>query len=114
MSFDYLIDTRPQRRRSRREMRHLLQGRFDRLPTARHTFPKKIREKKMNNILAVLGGTLMSAVWLIPTALAQTTCVTQNMAVPPGANTSDKAAPFFIDTTGLDFSTKPPTRDPSN
>src|SRR3954469_18560427 len=47
-------------------------------------------------------------------ALAQTTCVTQNMAVPPGANTSDKAAPFFIDTTGLDFSTKPPTRDPSN
>ena len=68
----------------------------------------------MNNILAVLVGTLMSAVWLIPTALAQTTCVTQNMAVPPGANTSDKAAPFFIDTTGLDFSTKPPTRDPSN
>ena len=68
----------------------------------------------MNNILAVLVGTLMSAVWLIPTALAQTTCVTQNMAVPPGANTSDKAAPFFIDTTGLDFSTKPPTRDPKN
>ena len=68
----------------------------------------------MNNILAVLVGTLMSAVWLIPTALAQTTCVTQNMAVPPGANTSDKAAPFFIDTTGLDFSTKPPTRDPSS
>ena len=68
----------------------------------------------MNNILAVLVGTLMFAVWLIPTALAQTTCVTQNIAVPPGANTNDKAAPFFIDTTGLDFSTKPPTRDPSN
>ena len=56
----------------------------------------------------------MSAVWLTATALAQTTCVTQNMAVPPGANRSDKAAPFFIDTAGLDFSTKPPTRDPSN
>src|SRR5260370_41298757 len=68
----------------------------------------------MNNILAVLGGTLMSAVWLIPAALAQTACVTQNMAVPPGANTSDNAAPFFIDTTGLDFSTNPPTRDPKN
>src|SRR6266704_141417 len=68
----------------------------------------------MNNILAVLTGTLMSAVWLIPAALAQTACVTQNMAVPAGANTSDKAAPFFIDTTGLDFKTAPPTRDPSN
>src|SRR3954463_5171953 len=68
----------------------------------------------MNNILAVLAGTLMSAVWLIPTALAQPACVNQNMAVPPGANTSDKAAPFFIDTTGLDFKTAPPTRDPSN
>src|ERR1700680_1883349 len=68
----------------------------------------------MNNILAVLAGTLMSAAWLIPDALAQTACVTQNMAVPAGANTSDKAAPFFIDTTGLDFKTAPPTRDPSN
>ena len=68
----------------------------------------------MNNILAVLAATLMSAVWLIPAALAQTACVTQNMAVPAGANTSDHAAPFFIDTTGLDFGTKPPTRDPNN
>ena len=68
----------------------------------------------MSNMLAVLAGTLMSAVCLTGAALAQTACVTQNMAVPPGANTSDKAAPFFIDTTGLDFSTKPPTRDPSN
>src|SRR6202051_2887288 len=68
----------------------------------------------MNNILAVLAGTLMSRVWLMRAALAQTACVTQNMAVPAGANTSDHAAPFFIDTTGLDFSTKPPTRDPKN
>src|SRR5262245_2404185 len=75
---------------------------------------KRRRAKKIDNLLAVLAGTFMSAVWLIPTAPAETACVTQNMAVPPGANTSDKAAPFFIDTTGLDFSTKPPTRDPSN
>jgi hypothetical protein len=68
----------------------------------------------MNKILAVLTGTLLSAVWLTPVAQAQTPCVTQNMAVPAGANTSDKAAPFFIDTTGLDFKTAPPTRDPSN
>ena len=47
-------------------------------------------------------------------AMAQAPCVTQNMAVPPNANTSDKAAPFFIDTTGLDFKTAPPTRDPMN
>jgi hypothetical protein len=68
----------------------------------------------MNHILAVLTGALMSAVWFMPAALAETACVTQNMAVPAGANTSDEAAPFFIDTTGLDFKTAPPTRDPSN
>ena len=70
----------------------------------------------MNNMLAVLTGTLMSAVWFMPGASADTltACVTQNMAVPAGANASDKAAPFFIDTTGLDFKTAPPTRDPSN
>jgi hypothetical protein len=68
----------------------------------------------MSNVLAVLAGTLISAVSLIPAALAQPACVTQNMAVPAGANASDKAAPFFIDTMGLDFKTAPPTRDPSN
>ena len=64
--------------------------------------------------LAVLAGTLLSAAWCIPAALAQQPCVTQNLGVPPNANTTDKAAPFFIDTTGLDFKTQPPTRDPSN
>src|SRR6185312_8212946 len=68
----------------------------------------------MSNMLAALAGALISAVSLMPAALAQTACVTQNMPVPAGANTSDKAAPFFIDTTGLDFRTAPPTRDPSN
>ena len=68
----------------------------------------------MRNELAALAGALMSAVSFMPAALAQAPCVTQNMAVPPGANTSDKAAPFFVDTTGLDFKTQPPTRDPNN
>ena len=68
----------------------------------------------MGKLLAVLAGTLMSAVSLIPLAQAQTACVTQNMGIPPGANTTDKAAPFFIDTTGLDFKTTPPTRDPKS
>ena len=56
----------------------------------------------MNTALVVLAGTFLSTTWLIPAAMAQPACVTQNMAVPPGANTTDKAAPFFIDTTGLD------------
>src|ERR1043165_2734025 len=66
----------------------------------------------MSNMLAALAGALISAASLMPAALAQPACVTQNMVVPPNANTSDKAAPFFIDTTGLDFKTTPPTRDP--
>ncbi len=68
----------------------------------------------MNKMLAAVAGTLLSATSLIPAASAETACVTQNMAVPAGANTSDAAAPFFIDTKGLDFKTAPPTRDPSN
>ena len=36
--------------------------------------------------LVVLSGVLLSAAWLIPAAMAQPACVTQNMAVPPGAN----------------------------
>src|SRR3977135_2584143 len=68
----------------------------------------------MRNELVALAGALMAAVSLIPAALAQAPCVTQNMAVPPNANTSDKAAPFFIDTSGLDFKTTPPTRDPTS
>ena len=72
----------------------------------------------MNNIPLVVTATLTSAISLLPAAstqaLAQPACVTQNMAVPAGANTADRAAPFFIDTTGLDFKTAPPTRDPSN
>jgi hypothetical protein len=68
----------------------------------------------MKKISAVFAATLMSAACAVSSAKAQQPCVTQNMAVPPGANTADKSAPFFIDTTGLDFKTAPPTRDPSN
>jgi hypothetical protein len=34
--------------------------------------------------------------------------------LPPGANTTNPAAPFYIDLTGLNFATNPPTRDPHN
>jgi hypothetical protein len=52
-----------------------------------------MNNKKMNKMLAALAGTWMSTVSLVPAAFADPACVTQNMAVPPGANTSDKAAP---------------------
>ena len=63
----------------------------------------------MKKLLAVLATAPLPAALLIPAVNAQTPCVTQNMTIPPGANTSDKSAPFFIDTTGLDFKTAPPT-----
>src|ERR1700690_2466811 len=47
-------------------------------------------------------------------ALAQAACPAANASIPPGANTTDPAAPFFIDTAGLNFNTAPPPRDPSN
>ena len=72
---------------------------------------------------ASLAGALLSAALALP-AFAQTppaqtpqpqpACVPAGASVPPGANTTDKTAPFFIDTTGLDLKTAPPTRDPSN
>lgn len=34
--------------------------------------------------------------------------------LPPAANTADAAAPFYIDLSGLDLRTSPPTRDPAN
>lgn len=64
----------------------------------------------MKNTLAALAAALIA---MTSTAMAQPTCVTSSAIVPAGANTTDRSAPFFIDTTGLDFSTKPPTRNPS-
>jgi len=78
----------------------------------------------MKRALTVLAGTWIAASAITtarevqaqqgPTSQGASACVTQNMVVPPGANTTDKDKPFFIDTTGLDLSTKPPTRDPKN
>src|SRR5580692_12999201 len=41
-------------------------------------------------------------------------CLKGNAGIPPGANTTDSSAPFYIDISGLDFKTLPPTRDPKN
>ncbi|MEW6342449.1 MAG: alpha/beta hydrolase-fold protein [Paraburkholderia sp.] len=46
-----------------------------------------------------------------PYALAQSV---PSGLLPAGANTTSPGAPFYIDPTGLNFSTSPPTRDPSN
>jgi hypothetical protein len=68
----------------------------------------------MNRIHAALFGVLFSSLPTGPAAVAQATCPTANATVPPGANTTDPSAPFFIDTAGLNLSTMPPIRDPAN
>ena len=45
---------------------------------------------------------------------AHADCLKGNSGIPPGANTTDSSAPFYIDISGLDLKTSPPTRDPKN
>ena len=47
-------------------------------------------------------------------AAEQAAAPTANAGLLSGANTTDPAAHFYIDTSGLDFRTSPPTRDPLN
>jgi len=47
-------------------------------------------------------------------SLASASHVAWTQTLPPGANTSNPSAPFYIDLSGLNFSTSPPTRDPKN
>ncbi len=68
----------------------------------------------MNKFRAVLTGALFSGILTAPAIIAQAACLMGNASIPPGANTRDRSAPFFIDTTGLNLKTTPPTRDPSN
>ena len=51
---------------------------------------------------------------LLIAGAAHADCFKGNSGIPPGANTTDPKAPFYIDTTDLDFKTLPPTRDPKN
>jgi hypothetical protein len=68
----------------------------------------------MNNHCAVVTGALLSGALIVPMVVAQAACPMGSASVPPGANTTDPSTPFFIDTTGLNLNTTPPTRDPSN
>ncbi|MGI4802258.1 MAG: hypothetical protein ACRYG8_51135, partial [Janthinobacterium lividum] len=61
---------------------------------------------------AAVIGAMLAAVTM--PACAQQACPIGNAGIPPGANTSNPASPFYIDTTGLNFATSPPTRDPHN
>lgn len=63
----------------------------------------------MNKIHATLAVLLLS-----PTLAASAVAQGANATVPPGANITDPSAPFYIDLSGLDLRTKPPTRNPAN
>ena len=51
---------------------------------------------------------------LIIGGAAHADCMKGNAGIPPGANTTDPSAPFYVDISGLDLKTLPPTRDPKN
>jgi hypothetical protein len=69
----------------------------------------------MDKFRAALIGALLSSAFVAPAAIAQQAdCPKGNASIPPGANTTDPSAPFFIDTAGMDLKTTPPTRSPSN
>lgn len=71
----------------------------------------------MTKAHAVLVMALLATAAAVPASAAESAdaaCVPPNASVPAGANTTDPQAPFFIDTSGLDLKTAPPTRDPHN
>jgi Putative esterase len=51
---------------------------------------------------------------VVSDALRQTVNAAVSQSIPPGANITEPDGPFYVDTSGLDFSTVPPTRDPMN
>lgn len=63
----------------------------------------------MNKLLTASIGAFV----MVSPAVAQN-CPTANGSVPPGSNTTDPSAPFYIDPFGLSSATTPPTRDPDN
>ena len=68
----------------------------------------------MHKAHIVLVVVLLSAAAALPTTTARAGCTPHGGTVPSDANTTRPSAPFFVDTTGLDLRTTPPTRDPRN
>ena len=67
----------------------------------------------MNRVFWGLVPSLALAAFAAP-ASSQNAVPSAYADLPSGANTTDPAAPFHVDTTGLDLRTSPPTRDPRN
>ena len=63
---------------------------------------------------AVISVTLLLATASMSATADGVACVPNNAAVPRAANTTDPKSPFFIDTSGMDMTTAPPTRNPYN
>jgi len=78
------------------------QARLEARPRPARTAPTT---KKSN----LLSGAMLSLVWLSASASAHPACVPKNGAAQQGANTTDAAAPLYIDMTGLSLATRPPT-----
>jgi enterochelin esterase-like enzyme len=57
---------------------------------------------------------LRSTGCLVLSLLFTSAATAQAPGLKMGANSKDPAAPFFIDLSGLDFKSSPPTRDPHN
>jgi hypothetical protein len=68
----------------------------------------------VNKVSRCLTWALFSGLSLALVLPARAACPTFSGSIPPGANTRDPSAPFYIDVTGLDLKTTPPTRDPTN
>ena len=67
----------------------------------------------MTNPLSVLAGTLISSSPYFDRAFAARLRHPE-LEGPARRQQHRQGGPFFIDTTGLDFNTQPPTRDPAN
>jgi enterochelin esterase-like enzyme len=62
---------------------------------------------RVKSLLPLAGGLALSL-------LFTNSATAQTPGLKMGANTKDPTAPFFIDLSGLDFKSSPPTRDPHN
>ncbi len=68
----------------------------------------RLRSDLITSICRVLTGCTVLSLLVTDAAIAQTP------GLPAGANTTNPQGAFFIDLSGLDFKTSPPTRDPHN
>src|ERR1700759_395113 len=59
-------------------------------------------------------GHVIAVAFAIAIASAAQTASAETPKLPPGANTTNPNDSFYIDLSGLDFDTTPPTRNPAN